>query len=149
MKAYGGVVNFTSRPLYPLGNSPRCPVDRQLGGPQSWSGRRAEEKILDPNGTRVPTPRWPSPQSVAIPTDLTRLLDKTWWSLNKRGSVEGPSKGYESIDTFSGRDALSTELSSPLLWHSRDLRIQQIHYKQNRGNTQRAFMIARRIISIQ
>jgi hypothetical protein len=26
-----------------------------LGGPQSRSGRRGEEKILDPTGTRTPT----------------------------------------------------------------------------------------------
>jgi hypothetical protein len=30
--------------------------DRRLGGPQSRSGRRGEEKILDPTGTRTPTP---------------------------------------------------------------------------------------------
>jgi hypothetical protein len=28
-----------------------------LGGPQSQSGRRGEEKILDPSGIRTPTPR--------------------------------------------------------------------------------------------
>jgi hypothetical protein len=37
------------RPLYP-----RYPLDRKLGGPQSQSGRRGEEKILDPTGTRTP-----------------------------------------------------------------------------------------------
>jgi hypothetical protein len=30
---------------------------RKLGGTQSRSGRRGEEKILDPTGTRIPTPR--------------------------------------------------------------------------------------------
>jgi hypothetical protein len=30
------------------------PLDRRLGGPQSRSGRRWEEKILDPTGTRTP-----------------------------------------------------------------------------------------------
>jgi hypothetical protein len=40
------VVSFTPRPFYPLGNSPRYPLDRRLGGPHSWSGRRGEEKIL-------------------------------------------------------------------------------------------------------
>jgi hypothetical protein len=42
------VVSFTSRPLYPRGKSPRYPLLRRLGGPQSRSGRRGEEKILDP-----------------------------------------------------------------------------------------------------
>jgi hypothetical protein len=42
------VVNFTPRPLYPRGKSPRYPLDRRLGGPQSRSGRFGEQKILDP-----------------------------------------------------------------------------------------------------
>jgi hypothetical protein len=32
-----------------------------LGGPQSQSGRFGEVKILDPTGTRTPTPRSSSP----------------------------------------------------------------------------------------
>jgi hypothetical protein len=52
MKAYDlgissrWVVSFTPRPLYPLGKSPRNPLNRRFGGPQSRSGRRGEEKIL-------------------------------------------------------------------------------------------------------
>jgi hypothetical protein len=45
------------RPLYPRGKSPQYPLDRRLGGPQSRSERRGEEKILDPTGVRTPTPR--------------------------------------------------------------------------------------------
>jgi hypothetical protein len=45
------VVSFTPLPLYP-----RYPLDRRLGGPQSQSGWRGEEKILYPTGTRTPTP---------------------------------------------------------------------------------------------
>jgi hypothetical protein len=30
--------------LYPRGNDPLYPLDRRLGGPQSWSGQRLEEK---------------------------------------------------------------------------------------------------------
>jgi hypothetical protein len=47
------VVTFTSRPLYPRGKNPLYPLDTRLGGPQSRSGRRGEEKILDPAGTRI------------------------------------------------------------------------------------------------
>jgi hypothetical protein len=43
------------------GKSPRYPLDRMLGGPQSRSGRRGEEKILNPTRTRTPTPRSSSP----------------------------------------------------------------------------------------
>jgi hypothetical protein len=45
----------TSRPgrFTPRGKSPRYPLDRRLGGPQSRSGRSGEEKILSPTGTRL------------------------------------------------------------------------------------------------
>jgi hypothetical protein len=35
---------------------PRYSLDRRLGGPQSRSGRRGEEKILEPTGTRNSDP---------------------------------------------------------------------------------------------
>jgi hypothetical protein len=44
------------------GKMRRHPLGRRLGGPQRRSGRRREEKILDP------TPRPSSPYPVAIPT---------------------------------------------------------------------------------
>jgi hypothetical protein len=55
------VVRFTPRPLHPRGKSLRHPLDRRLGGPQNQSGRRGEEKILDPTETRTPTPRSSTP----------------------------------------------------------------------------------------
>jgi hypothetical protein len=39
-------------PLYSRGKCLTYTLDRRLGGPQSWSGRRGEEKILDPTGTK-------------------------------------------------------------------------------------------------
>jgi hypothetical protein len=51
------VVSFTPRPLYPEGKSHLYPSYRRLGGPQSRSGRRREEKILSPTGIRTLTPR--------------------------------------------------------------------------------------------
>jgi hypothetical protein len=50
------VVSFTPRPLYP-----RYPLDRMLGEPWSRSGRRGEEQILAPTGTRTLNPRSSSP----------------------------------------------------------------------------------------
>jgi hypothetical protein len=72
MKAYGGVdvwihmfltsalaggVVTDSRPgrFTPRGKNTRYLLDRRLGGPQSRSGRRGEEKILDLTGTQTPT----------------------------------------------------------------------------------------------
>jgi hypothetical protein len=68
------VVSFTPWPLYTRGKSPQYSLDRRLGGPQSRSGRREEVKILIPNRTWTPTQQSSSPQPVAIPTVLYRLL---------------------------------------------------------------------------
>jgi hypothetical protein len=38
------VFSFTPRPLYLQGKNPWYPLDRRLGGPQSWSERGGEEK---------------------------------------------------------------------------------------------------------
>jgi hypothetical protein len=73
------VVSFTPRPLNPRGKSPRYPLDRRLGGPQCRSGKRGEEKILEPTGTWTPTPRSSSPYPVAIPTTLSRILCFMAW----------------------------------------------------------------------
>jgi hypothetical protein len=62
------VVTFTALPVYPRGRSPRFPLVRRLGGRQSRSGRRGEEKILDPTWTRTPNLRSSSQIPVAIPT---------------------------------------------------------------------------------
>jgi hypothetical protein len=49
------MVSFAPRPLYPRRKNTRYPLYRRLDRPQSRSGRRREEKILDPIGTRTPT----------------------------------------------------------------------------------------------
>jgi hypothetical protein len=43
------VVSFMLLPLYSRVKSPRYPLDRRLGGPQGQSGRRREDKLLDPH----------------------------------------------------------------------------------------------------
>jgi hypothetical protein len=40
--------------LYPWGESPLHPLDRRLGGPQSWSGQRLEEKFSASVRDRTP-----------------------------------------------------------------------------------------------
>jgi hypothetical protein len=42
------VVSFTPQPLYPLGKSTRCVLDRRLGGHQSRSGRCGERNLALP-----------------------------------------------------------------------------------------------------
>jgi hypothetical protein len=59
--SWSWMVSFTPRPLYPREKNPRHQLDRMLGEPQSQSGRHTEEKVLDPTGTRTPTPRSSSP----------------------------------------------------------------------------------------
>jgi hypothetical protein len=51
------VVSFTPLTPYSRENSPRYPLDRRLGGPQSRSGLFGEKEILDPTATRTQTPR--------------------------------------------------------------------------------------------
>jgi hypothetical protein len=47
-------VSFMPRPLYPQGKSPRYPLDRRLGGPQSRSGHGGEEE----KSQRAPVGNW-------------------------------------------------------------------------------------------
>jgi hypothetical protein len=61
------VVCFAPQLLYLRRKSPRYPLRRRLGGPQSWSGHLGE-KILAPAGNRNP-----AVQPVAIPTERSRL----------------------------------------------------------------------------
>jgi hypothetical protein len=60
-----------SRPgrFTPQGTSPRYPLDRRLGGPQSLSGLCGEEENRIPAGNRTP-----AVQPLDIPTELSRHL---------------------------------------------------------------------------
>jgi hypothetical protein len=60
------VVSFMPRPL-----NPRYPLDRVLGGHQSWSGRWGEEKNLTSFGNRTP-----AIQPVALQAAPFRALNK-------------------------------------------------------------------------
>jgi hypothetical protein len=56
----GGGERSASRPgRFTTGERcPLCALDRKLSGPQNRTRRRGEEEILDPTGTRTPTPRF-------------------------------------------------------------------------------------------
>jgi hypothetical protein len=69
------VVSFTPRPLYPQGKSPRYPLARRLGGPQSRSGRCDEEKNSQPPPGIEP---W-NPDRPARSPALYRLSLNTYW----------------------------------------------------------------------
>jgi hypothetical protein len=71
------VFSFTYSSLYPQGKTPRCPLNRRLGGPQYRSGRRAEERILDPTGAQTPIPLLSIPYPVAVPATLFLLMGVT------------------------------------------------------------------------
>jgi hypothetical protein len=69
------VVSFTPRPLYPQGKSPRYPLDRRLGGPQSRSGHGGEEK------NSQPLPRESNPRTPIVQPVASRYTD--WAILNR------------------------------------------------------------------
>jgi hypothetical protein len=60
--------------LYPKGKSPRYPLGRRLGGPQSRSGCDGEEKNSQPMSRLEPPIIQPAVQGYA--TELSRLLAK-------------------------------------------------------------------------
>jgi hypothetical protein len=63
---------------------PQYPLDRRLGGPQSWSGHGGEEKNFPaPAGNQTPKPHSSSPQPVIIPTELHQLLHKNYMKIKK------------------------------------------------------------------
>jgi hypothetical protein len=64
------VVGFMPQLLYPQGKSPWHPLDRRLGGPQSWSGHGGEEKNSQP----VPGLAPPTIQPIAQPY----IIELSW-----------------------------------------------------------------------
>jgi hypothetical protein len=56
------VVSFTSRPLYPQGESPWCPLNKRLGGPRAVLDAVVKRKIPSPR--RESNPRTPIVQPV-------------------------------------------------------------------------------------
>jgi hypothetical protein len=66
------VVSFTSRPLYPKGKSPRHPLDRRLGGPQSQSGHGVEKK----NSQSPPRESNPDLLNVKFRTNFMEYFNK-------------------------------------------------------------------------
>jgi hypothetical protein len=119
-------------PLYRRGKRPRYPLDRRLSGPQSRSGRRGEEKILDPTGTRTPTPRSSSPVArrytdYAIPASMIKLREvlfktlrtcSTVWVWNLVSDIEGVWEQGAEENNWIGEGWNNRRLRKP---HTEDL----------------------------
>jgi len=81
------VDTFTFRPLYPRRKSPRCPLDRRLGGPQrqygrklnSVTGRHLKDTYTD-LGWWIILPA----TGVSYATELLFMMQDCWWDNNKR-----------------------------------------------------------------
>jgi hypothetical protein len=70
------VVSLTPRPLYPRGESTRCPLHERLGGPQSRSGHGAEENSDPLQGIEPRSSNRPARGLVTIPTEISRLQEE-------------------------------------------------------------------------
>jgi hypothetical protein len=81
-----------SRPFLftPRGTSPRCPLDRRLGGPQSWSGHCEEQKISEHK-----------------PHLLFPRLSRAWTYLKKR---EKTNKHKTRCDSFRNSASVGAEV---------------------------------------
>jgi hypothetical protein len=79
--------------LTPLRKSPRHPLDRKLGGPQSRSGRFGEEKHFAPDGNRTPAVQ---PVAISIVSIFGINICNIFFFfppilIFKRGQVPGPA----------------------------------------------------------
>jgi hypothetical protein len=126
-KRWRWAVSFTPQPLYPRGKSPRYPLDRRLGGPQSRSGHSGKETNLtlpgieprasDPAGGNyadwaIPTPslRFSIPKLNALVWRLFRWSVCPLWEVKLnhdwRSNVvfEGGSEPWQSLLKIAGQD---------------------------------------------
>jgi hypothetical protein len=101
---------------------PRYPLDRRLGGPQSRSEGHGEEKILDPTGTRTPTPRSSSYTDYAIlaPTNGTVLGNKHIMGCERSQHVI-VSQWCIEVDTTDVDDMRDYEIAAGLQQDARPL----------------------------
>jgi hypothetical protein len=86
------VFSFTPQPLWPQGKGPLYPLDRRLGGPQSGSGRREKEIILDSTGTETPIPDRPvrsqSLYPIRYPSSSGICVLLTYWDILQESLLE-------------------------------------------------------------
>jgi hypothetical protein len=72
-----GLVSFKTQPFYPQEKSPWYPLDRGLGGLQSWSGHGDEEKNSQPLLGLEPLIIQPIAQHYT--TELSQFLCSSVW----------------------------------------------------------------------
>jgi hypothetical protein len=82
-------VSFPPRPHSPRGNRPRYPLDRRLGGPQSWSGRYGRERGETP---------WPSSNLAYYPSIRFRDIAVRRASLGNSAEIQTK---YSLIQVYS------------------------------------------------
>jgi hypothetical protein len=93
------VLRFTLRPFYPREKC-RYGLCRRLGGPQSRSGPYGEEKNIPPLGEiehRLVS--CPARSLVAIPTELSRLINRMKVVRNAHTILAGKLKTRKLIET--------------------------------------------------
>jgi hypothetical protein len=95
------VISFMLLSLYTRGMSPRHPLDRRLGGPQSLSKQHRDMKILDPTGTQKnPTSQSSIPYPFAIQPALQRLVILKYCTFYIFVAVNDILKFYRTIKIY-------------------------------------------------
>jgi hypothetical protein len=129
------VVSFTPGPLYSWGKGPRYPLDRRLAWRHNRSGRRGEKKILDPTGTRTPTPRVAQPVAsrytgYAIPAPHKYTVQLLKWIQPERVHIYF-SKQYKRNGTSScAQYEVPTYGSCTCLFHKGVYQFRLISYRR-------------------
>jgi hypothetical protein len=81
------VVSFTLRPLYPQGKSPRYPLDKRLGGPQSRSGHSGEENNSQPPESNPRTNLYPSRYTDWAIAAVGRIVVANWRRISLQAKI--------------------------------------------------------------
>jgi hypothetical protein len=117
------MVSFQPRSLFPGEKVAGTQWTGRVCGPPCWYGPRGEEKILDPTGTRTPTPRLSSPFFFflhiggGVHTGSTRHCGHSWTIVPAPGDCEdgdvGGMNGFGRGNRSTRRKPAPTPLCPP------------------------------------